>query len=63
MRSFEDINSSGYSSGDVIARQGLSKGIPVTRQRIKAKRNEVNKFLLLNWILKINNPIEGPNSD
>lgn len=50
MRSFEDINSSGYSSGDVIARQGLSKGIPVTRQRIKAKRNEVNKFLLLNWI-------------
>lgn len=46
VRSSEDVNSSGYFSGDAVARKGLSRGVPLTRQRIKAKRNEVTKLQL-----------------
>lgn len=45
VRSTEDISSSGYSSADgPITRQGsLTRVNPVTRPRIKAKRNEVSR--------------------
>lgn len=50
IRSTEDISSSGYSSGDAIGgpitRQGaMGRGQPVTRPRIKAKRNEVEYLI------------------